>query len=148
MRTLNPRVSRQPGQWDPPTIPQAATEAIPLRDRQAQPPNIPLPPFEDPLTPHPGPGQQPPASTPQRGSGYRTGHGGKAASPPHSASQRLHRENVMSPCVSHLPSSPKHSPELMRSKTREPGWGWQVVTMVIYSFVHSHPRPLLSSTKI
>lgn len=60
MRTLNPRVSRQPGQWDPPAIPQAATEAIPLRGRQAQPPNIPLPPFEDPLTPAQGSSPQPP----------------------------------------------------------------------------------------
>ena len=46
------------------------------------------------------------------------------------------------------PPPPSTWSRIMRSKTREPGWGWQVVTMVIYSFVHSHPRPLLSSTKI
>lgn len=148
MRTLNPRVSRQLGQWDPPTNPQAATEAVPLRDRQAQPPSIPLLPSEDPLTPAQGSSPQPPLNRGTQGIGL----GEEEGSLPTPTQQARAFTPSQRKCNVSLHVSPALLPQarsrIMRSKTREPGVGVAGVTMVIYSFVHSHLRPLPISTKI
>lgn len=123
MRMLNPRVSRQPGQWDPPTNPQAATEAVPLRDRQAQPPSIPLLPSEDPLTPAQGSSPQPPLNRGTQGIGLGVEEG-SLPTPTQQASAFMPSQRK---CNVSLHVSPALLPQarsrIMRSKTREPGVG-------------------------
>lgn len=103
--------------------PQAATEAVPLRDRQAQPPNIPLPPSEDPLTPAQGSSPQPPLNRGTQGIAL----GVEEGSLPTPTQQATAFTPSQRKCNVSLHVSPALLPQarsrIMRSKTREPGVG-------------------------